>query len=309
MSGNGLAPFVAAAIRDKVVDDQIQENKDLKARLEIAQTVQIVSGGRDSWTTEEAKDLTIYAKGRLEEGKYCDLPDGSRGFIVPLMVQYRTCPLSTFHPHVRMRRMINDVDTDSEVVDDDDGGEDGDAEEDYYRGINRRNQRSNNAHEGKQVRVLMGGFHKAYIGDDAVNELDTCEFKYGTSHEFEKYSKKKRKRSRDGITRVLNVDTFEMADCTPKPVTIHCGQHDLMRIDGSIHDWPDGHYDAALEYIGTGLSGRDEHFGSRFEYITDGLLHEKEYPNVTLSFDSITFVGEANMAAIRNLVTVSSDGI
>ena len=57
-----LAPFVAAALRDKVVDDLLEENKRLKEKVEVLGEIRIV--GRD--TTRNA--AVVYAKGKMAEG-------------------------------------------------------------------------------------------------------------------------------------------------------------------------------------------------------------------------------------------------
>eukprot|EP00978_Attheya_sp_CCMP212_P002719 scaffold5585_cov57-Attheya_sp.AAC.1 len=55
-----IAPFVAATIRDKVVDDLMKENADLKLKLSRMQEIELTG----------PNGTPVYATGMLDQGKY-----------------------------------------------------------------------------------------------------------------------------------------------------------------------------------------------------------------------------------------------
>jgi hypothetical protein len=75
-----LAPFVAAVLRDEVVDDLKQENENLRRKLRLCRAV----------TISGPQGTPVYAEGQFEEGNTAPNPNLWR---VPL-TKIQPCPLS-----------------------------------------------------------------------------------------------------------------------------------------------------------------------------------------------------------------------
>lgn len=75
-----LAPFVAAALRDKVIDELLRENAELRGQLEETKVI-TVTGPNNS---------PVYAKAQFDSGRHAGA--GTR-WQVPL-VEEKACPLS-----------------------------------------------------------------------------------------------------------------------------------------------------------------------------------------------------------------------
>ncbi|CAB9512756.1 expressed unknown protein [Seminavis robusta] len=101
-----LAPFVAAALRDKVVSDLQAENERLQEQLNAYRRIQIVTGSHGHFEVDEedsddedAKPLVVHAQGQLEEGS---ILSSNRNLFELKLEGKQPCPL----PELRNARIM-----------------------------------------------------------------------------------------------------------------------------------------------------------------------------------------------------------